>query len=150
LRILEVVQGQLSEVGINVEVMPIEPGTQAHSLINDDTGGGWVVAQANPGILKIVQLDTEGSAWDACGDEPQPWDDLTAQVVAGELEGQELEDAMKEIQTGLVENTLVIPILTQPASYVFNERVGGVQEGTIGLTAATAPGPFFEGIYIKQ
>src|SRR5690606_41860463 len=62
----------------------------------------------------------------------------------------ELAERWENLQRNIMEQFLDMPVLTQPAAYLYNERIVGLDPGTVGLTAATAPGPFLEGVYIKD
>jgi len=154
-RIAEVLQAQVAEVGIEAELIPFPPGQLPNSTITPDSGGGYVVANTFPGITKVTQsalLAAPGPS-SMCPEAPDAHPDLRADadaIVAGDLTDDELEERWRNLQTNIMRQFLDMPMLTQPAAYLYNKRVAGLQPGTVGLTAATAPGPFLEGVYIKR
>ncbi len=147
--IAEAVQGQLAQVGITTNLTVFE-GYDVASFLNPDTGGFHVVANVNPGI-KAITIPGGGAAlpWNPCGFSDPELQTMADAISAGDLGDAELADAWAEIQTYVADNHLWYPLVSQPAVYVYNaERVQGVQPGTIGLTGATAPSLYFDGVSI--
>jgi len=154
-KIAEVIQAQLAEVGIDVELRAFPPGQTPNTTINESTGGGYVVANTFPGIAKVTQAQLLGPVGPTsmCPEPEGAHPDLRADadaIVAGDLSDDELAERWENLQRNIMEQFLDMPVLTQPAAYLYNERVVGLEPGTVGLTAATAPGPFLEGVYIKK
>lgn len=151
-RIMEVIQAQMAEVGIDFELIPVQTGQNVPDLVSPETGGG--ISLTTNGFIGVativVNLPTGQVHLGVCPDQeiPERLQELTDQLLAGALEGDEEASAWQEVQTIFAEEHLQIPLVTQPATYVFNPRVRGLQPGTVGLQSATAPGPFLEGVYI--
>ena len=147
--IAEAVQGQLSQVGIKTTLTVFE-GYDVAAFLNPDTGGFHVVANVNPGI-KAVTIPGGGAAlpWNPCGFTDPDLQALADRISAGNLAGADLDAAWTEVQEYVIDNNLWYPLVSQPSVYVYNaDRVQGVQPGTIGLTGATAPSLYFDGVSI--
>jgi peptide/nickel transport system substrate-binding protein len=143
------IQSMLQEVGIDAKVNVMEDFQYAND-VNRETGGLMILAnnQIDTAALSTPLNTAIASPWNPCTDDvadPELTDAL-AQLVAGSTDPA---DAWETAQRLVWENHYWIPLLTQPSSYVYNaDRVQGLKEGTIGLTGATAPSPFLEGVSI--
>ncbi len=146
-RIVEVIQGQLEKVGIKVQVRPIP--VRAADTINDKNGGGGIVlAQVSPGIQKMSTtfIDRETS-YNPCSFTDAAMAVQIQRLTDGDATEKEQIEVWTSLQKRVIEDALAIPLLTQPAVYVYNkDRVQGIQAGTVGLTGATAPSLLLDGV----
>ena len=108
------------------------------------------MAQINPGVEKATRsLSDKQNSWNACDfNDPA----LTIQIqrlTDGDATEKEQIEVWAAIQKRVIDDALLIPLLTQPALYVYNkDKVQGIEPGTIGLTGATHPSMFLEGVSI--
>jgi ABC-type transport system substrate-binding protein len=146
--IAETVAGQVEKAGFKPKVAVME-GYQVDKYTGQ--GGVHVVAQINEGVnAVVVPARGKSTAWNPCGYDDPTLNAMLDKIVAGDLDQAELKSTWKDVQEYIVGKHLWFPLLTQPAVYAYNsDRVQGLQEGTIGLTGATAPSPFLEGVSIK-
>jgi ABC-type transport system substrate-binding protein len=145
--IAELVSGSVIDAGLNAKVTIME-GYDVASFSGQ--GGLHVVANINEGV-NAVAIPARGAslAWNPCGLEDPKLNALLDILSAGGSDA-DLAPTWAEVQNYVIDNHLWYVLNTQPAVYAYNaDRIGGLQEGTIGLTGATAPSPFLEGVYVK-
>jgi len=145
----ETIIGQVAKVGIKMEIV-VEEGYDIPRFINPENGGVHFVANVQPGIESVTVPNTGASPmWNPCGVDDPDVAALADQVVRGTLDDDELVEAWTEIQELVTSRDLWYPLVSQPIVYVYDsDRVQGLQPGTVTLSAATAVGPFYEGVSI--
>lgn len=147
-RLLEVVQAQLADVGLNVEIIPVTGVVK--DTITPESGGGLIIGNTDGDTEKVLNplLDPNNRV-NACNGEDAGLSTLMEPLVAGDLSADERADAWHAAEQYLVDNALIIPLVSQPAVYVFDStRVQGLRSGTFGLTGATVPSMFLDGVSI--
>lgn len=150
-RMVETIQGQLAQVGIETQISVVENFDVTKYFGPEAEGGFYTVANVHPGIQAVAVPGASASAtWNPCGFADVELQGSMDEIIAGDLSDDDLTQAWTEVQEYVTENHLWFPLLSQPAVYVYNtDRVQGVAPGTIGLSGATAPALFLEGVSIK-
>jgi len=145
-RLLEVVQAQLEEIGLEIKIIPVT--SPIKETITPATGGGLIIANINNGLEKVlVPILSPKSPFNACDGEDPELGKLMAPLRAGNLTDAEQASAWHTAEQYLIDNTLAVPLVTQPSIYVYNKsRVQGLRSGTIGLTGATVPSMQLDGV----
>jgi len=147
----ETIIGQVSEVGINMEI-EIEENYETTRYINPERGGVHFVANVFPGVEAVTVPNTgTSSMWNPCMVDDPDVTALTDKLVAGNLTEEETAATWAEIQELVTSRHLWYPLVTQPTVYVYNtDRVQGIQPGTPTLQGATAVAVYYEGVSIKN
>jgi ABC-type transport system substrate-binding protein len=144
----ETISGELSQVGIKAKIVPMEGGDiKKYTAL----GGVHIIGNVNQGVAS-VSVPARGASltWNPCGYSDPTLNGLLDKLSTGDIYSADLAPTWKQVQETILGQHLWYPLVTQPSVYVYDAgKLAGLREGTIGLTGATQPSPFLDGVYVK-
>lgn len=149
IKVGEVLQGQLAEIGVKVNVVQ-SPSITGDWLPNR-RGLAWTTNITEKGVSKLErQFAQATSLYNLCQFQDPRINRLTTQIAGLSPEDPAAKQPWAEVQKIAYDDVLNIPLATTATVFGFNNRVKGLKALDVGVVSTQVPNIEIRGVYIAR